>query len=75
MEKLRIGDPLVRAMGAVNTPVRTQFLTDAAAAGLQIMSGHELILGQDVDAWALFTGLPLDEARLRADPAAGQDTE
>ncbi|OJH43550.1 shikimate dehydrogenase [Paracoccus sp. SM22M-07] len=63
------------AFDAVYTPVQTQFLSDAAAAGLQIISGYELFVGQGVDAWALFTGLPLDEARLRADLAAGRDAE
>lgn len=58
---------------AVYTPVETQFLQDAAAAGLAIISGYELFIGQGVDAWAIFTGLPLDEARLRADLLAGRD--
>lgn len=58
---------------AVYTPVWTLFLQDAKAAGLQIISGYELFVGQGVDAWALFTGLPLDEAQLRADLAAGLD--
>ena len=53
----------------------TQFLQDAAAEGLQIISGYELFIGQGLDAWALFTGLPLDEARLRRDLAAGKDVE
>lgn len=61
------------AFDAVYTPVETQFLADAGAAGLQIISGYELFIGQGVDAWALFTGLPLDEDRLRADLAAGRD--
>ena len=55
------------AFDAVYTPVDTQFLTDAAACGLQILSGWELFFYQGVHAWTLFTGLPLDEARLRAD--------
>lgn len=61
------------AFDAVYTPVDTQFLRDAGAAGLQIISGYELFVGQGVDAWALFTGLPLDEDRLRADLAAERD--
>lgn len=61
------------AFDAVYTPVDTQFLQDAAAAGLDIISGYELFIGQGVDAWAIFTGLPLDEDRLRADLAAGRD--
>lgn len=75
------GTPLPRAamagaawvFDAVYTPVDTPFLTDAAAAGLAIVSGYELFVGQGVDAWAIFTGLPLDEARLRAELAAGED--
>ncbi len=63
------------AFDAVYTPVDTQFLQDAAAEGLQIISGYELFIGQGLDAWALFTGLPLDEARLRRDLAAGKDVE
>ncbi|MCD1618578.1 shikimate dehydrogenase family protein [Salipiger marinus] len=55
------------AFDAVYTPVDTQFLTDAAARSLQILSGWELFFYQGVHAWTLFTGLPLDEARLRAD--------
>ncbi|WP_232303329.1 shikimate dehydrogenase [Paracoccus sp. 228] len=58
---------------AVYTPVDTPFLRDAGAAGLDVISGYELFVGQGVDAWALFTGLPLDEARLRDDLAAGRD--
>lgn len=61
------------AFDAVYTPVDTQFLTDASAAGLAVISGYELFVGQGVDAWALFTGLPLDEGRLRDDLAAGRD--
>ncbi|HMO08479.1 MAG TPA: shikimate dehydrogenase [Paracoccaceae bacterium] len=61
------------AFDAVYTPVDTQFLADAAAAGAQIISGYELFVGQGVDAWAIFTGLPLDEGRLRADLLAGRD--
>ena len=58
---------------AVYTPVDTPFLRDAGAAGLDVISGYELFVGQGVDAWAIFTGLPLDEARLRDDLAAGRD--
>lgn len=58
---------------AVYTPVDTQFLQDAAAEGLQVISGYELFIGQGVDAWAIFTGLPLDTAQLRRDLADGKD--
>lgn len=71
------GTPLPRAaMGraewafdAVYTPVDTQFLRDAEAAGLAFISGYELFIGQGVDAWSIFTGLPLDYDRLRSDLA------
>jgi shikimate dehydrogenase len=52
---------------AVYTPVDTQFLQEAAAEGLKIISGYELFFFQGVHAWAHFSGLPLDETRLRAD--------
>jgi shikimate dehydrogenase len=55
------------AFDAVYTPVDTQFLRDAAASGLKIISGYELFFYQGVHAWGLFAGLPLDHARLRAD--------
>lgn len=58
---------------AVYTPVETQFLQDAAAKGLEVISGYELFFGQGVDAWSIFTGLPLDEAQMRQDLAAGKD--
>jgi len=69
------GTPLSRAamrgagwaFDAVYTPVETQFLQDAEAEGLKIISGYELYFGQGVDAWAIFTGLPLDHKALRAD--------
>lgn len=54
---------------AVYTPVETEFLAAAQAAGLQVISGYELFIWQGVDAWKLFTGLPLDVARLRSDLA------
>ncbi len=57
------------AFDAVYTPVETTFLTDAAAAGLTTISGYELFIGQGVDAWRLFSGLLLDQTRLRADLA------
>ncbi len=55
------------AFDAVYTPVDTRFLQDAAAEGLKIISGYELFFYQGVHAWAHFSGLPLDETRLRAD--------
>lgn len=50
---------------AVYTPVDTQFLRDAAAAGLQVISGYELFFYQGVHAWDIFAGLPLDHAAMR----------
>jgi shikimate dehydrogenase len=55
------------AFDAVYTPVDTPFLIDAKGAGIEIISGFELFIGQGVDAWRLFTGMPLDMGRLRAD--------
>lgn len=68
------GTPLPRAamagaewaFDAVYTPADTQFLTDAAAQGLAVISGWELFFWQGVHAWALFSGLPLDRDALRA---------
>jgi len=54
------------AFDAVYTPVDTQFLTDAADAGATIISGYELFFFQGVHAWKHFSGLPLDQSRLRA---------
>ncbi|MFT6676461.1 MAG: shikimate dehydrogenase [Sulfitobacter sp.] len=54
------------AFDAVYTPVDTQFLQDATAEGLTIISGYELFFGQGIDAWQIFTGVDLDTAALRA---------
>jgi len=53
------------AFDAVYTPVDTQFLQEAAAQGLTIISGYELFFGQGIDAWTLFSGHPVDKAALR----------
>lgn len=55
------------AFDAVYTPVDTQFLQDAEAAGLKVISGYELFFFQGVHAWAHFAGKPLDQSRLRSD--------
>ncbi len=55
------------AFDAVYTPVETQFILDADAAGLQIISGYELFFFQGVNAWEFFCGLPIDQDRLRMD--------
>lgn len=57
---------------AVYTPVETQFLQDAAALKLQIVSGYELFFFQGVNAWEYFSGLTLDQGRLRADLLKGE---
>ncbi|TGD60941.1 shikimate dehydrogenase [Tabrizicola sp. WMC-M-20] len=75
------GTPLPRAhlsgadwvFDAVYTPVDTRFLQGAGAEGLQVISGYELFFGQGVDAWAIFTGLALNEAQMRRDLAEGKD--
>lgn len=54
------------AFDAVYTPENTQFLIDAAAQGLHVISGWELYFYQGVHASRLFTGQGLDEAALRA---------
>ena len=61
---------------AVYTPVETPFLVDAAAEGLEIISGYELFFHQGVDAWDFFAGRPVDQAALRQaliDNGAGPD--
>lgn len=62
------------AFDAVYTPVKTQFLTDAAHYGLDVISGWELFFYQGVHAWSLFSGLPLDEIRLRRDLLQSKET-
>ena len=53
------------AFDAVYTPVETEFLKDARAAGLEVMSGYELYFHQGVDAFRLFTGRQVDQTALR----------
>lgn len=53
------------AFDAVYTPVNTQFLQDARAAGLQIINGYELFFFQGLHAWKLFSGQNADETALR----------
>lgn len=59
---------------AVYTPVETPFLIDAAAQGLEIISGYELFFGQGVDAFRHFSGMDIDEAKLRL-AMTGEDKE
>jgi shikimate dehydrogenase len=56
----------VWAFDAVYTPLETQFLRDAAQAGLAVLSGYELFFYQGVDAFELFAGVQVDEGALRA---------
>jgi shikimate dehydrogenase len=53
------------AFDAVYTPLETQFLQDAAAEGLTVISGYELFFHQGVDAWQIFSGRPVEAAQLR----------
>ena len=53
------------AFDAIYTPLETQFLIDAKAAGLSILSGWELFIYQGIHAWKHFSGTPLDEIKLR----------
>ncbi len=60
------------AFDAVYTPVDTRFLADAAATGLDTLSGYELFFEQGQDCIEIFLGGRVDRARLRqalADPA------
>lgn len=58
------------AFDVIYTPLETEFLTTARQQGLEILSGYELFFYQGVNAFALFTGLQVEEARLRAALAA-----
>jgi shikimate dehydrogenase len=53
------------AFDAVYTPVKTEFIEHARAAGLEVMSGYELYFHQGVDAFRLFTGRQVDQTALR----------
>ncbi|MDW6005239.1 shikimate dehydrogenase family protein [Vibrio mangrovi] len=54
------------AFDAVYTPVMTQFLTDAQAAGLTLITGFELFLYQGIDAFEFFTGVKVDPEVVRS---------
>jgi shikimate dehydrogenase len=53
------------AFDAIYTPLATQFLQDAAAEALTVISGYELFFHQGVDAWQIFSGRPVEAAQLR----------
>ena len=60
------------AFDAVYTPVDTRFLADAAATGLDTLSGYELFFEQGADCTEIFLGGPVDRPQLRqalAEPA------
>jgi shikimate dehydrogenase len=63
------------AFDAVYTPINTEFLRDAGAAGLAVISGYELFFHQGVDAFRIFTGCEVDQPRLRAALAEAQEFE
>lgn len=50
---------------AVYTPVRTDFVRQAEAVGVEVLSGYELFLYQGVHAFRLFTGCQVDAGELR----------
>ena len=50
---------------AVYTPVRTRFLADAEASGLDTLSGYELFFHQGADGFEIFLGEAVDRTRLR----------
>ena len=52
--------------GARDLAYGTQFLKDAAAEGLRVMSGYELFFYQGLNAYSIFHGRRIDEAALRA---------
>ena len=53
------------AFDAIYTPVDTQFLIDAAAAGLDTLSGYELFFHQGADGFEIFFDGLVDRVRLR----------
>ena len=53
------------AFDAVYTPMHTQFLLDAQAAGLDTLSGFELFFHQGADGFEIFFGGTVDRLRLR----------
>jgi len=54
------------AFDAVYTPIETEFVLAARAAGLSVMTGYELYFHQGIDAFQIFTGREVDAAALRA---------
>ena len=58
------------AFDAVYTPPDTEFLRDASAEGLAVVSGEDLFFYQGLHAFEVFHGRPVDEGVLRAALAA-----
>lgn len=54
------------ASDAVYTPLETEFIAAARRAGVAVMTGQELAIGQAVDAFALFLGRPAPVDVMRA---------
>jgi len=50
---------------AIYTPLETEFLAAARARGLAILSGYELFFYQGINAFEIFTGVQLEEHKLR----------
>ena len=53
------------AFDAVYTPVRTRFLADAKAAGIDTLTGYELYFHQGADGFEIFSRSPVDRSQLR----------
>lgn len=53
------------AFDAIYTPLETEFLAAARARGLAILSGYELFFYQGINAFEIFTGVQLEEQKLR----------
>lgn len=60
------------AFDVVYTPLETAFLAAARAQGLALLNGYELFFYQGVDAFEYFTGIKVDESRLRLALEVGQ---
>jgi len=53
------------AFESIYTPAVTRFAQDATDAGIAVLGGYELFFYQGVDAFEIFAGVRVDEARLR----------
>lgn len=54
------------AADAIYTPLETRFIAAARRAGLDVLTGQELAIGQAIDAFALFFGRPAPAEVMRA---------